>query len=190
MENLKKAGQYMIGQDADGNATVILTDADGRIATTGGGGGGGGGDVTIIGDTVGLVKDDQLPEVLLSGALQVIGNVTTPAIITGGNALKAASLIYAYDSVNGFVRIGSVANALNVNLVNNNIITATPITPNNTATFSATKGLYIGGLGDVVVTMGGADVTLTNLAIGVWHPITVSAVKATGTTATNILAGY
>jgi hypothetical protein len=188
MENLKKAGQYMIGQDADGNATVILTDADGRIATVGGGGGGGG-DVTIIGDSVGLAKANQLPSALLNNKLVMTGNDILSSTITTGNALKTATGLYAFDGTN-FNRVGALGDSLKVNLTNNNIITATPVTPNNSATIPATKGLYIGGLGDVVVTIGSSDVTLTNLAIGVWHPITVSAVKATGTTATNILAGY
>lgn len=58
-------------------------------------------------------------------------------------------------------------------------------------TNGATKGLYIGGAGNVSVTMAdGNDVTFTALASGVIHPISVLKVKATGTTATSILAVY
>lgn len=62
--------------------------------------------------------------------------------------------------------------------------------PSDTANFAATRGLYIGSLGDVTVIIGGTTVRLANLSIGVWHPISVTAIKATGTTATNILVGY
>lgn len=70
---------------------------------------------------------------------------------------------------------------------------ATAVTPNDTTNLSggATKGLYLGASGNVVVTMAdGTDATFTALASGVIHPISVLKVKATGTTATSILAVY
>jgi hypothetical protein len=70
---------------------------------------------------------------------------------------------------------------------------ATAVTPNDTTNLSggATKGLYVGVTGNVVVTMAdGTDATFTNLSSGAIHPISVLKVKATGTTATNILAVY
>jgi hypothetical protein len=53
------------------------------------------------------------------------------------------------------------------------------------------RALYIGGTGDVKVTMaeGGQEVTFKALAVG-WHPISVSRVWETGTTATDIVAGW
>lgn len=55
-----------------------------------------------------------------------------------------------------------------------------------------TRGIYIGGSGNLAVVFIGdsAAVTLTGLAIGVWHPMQVQAIKQTNTTATLILAGY
>lgn len=58
-------------------------------------------------------------------------------------------------------------------------------------TFVPTTAIYIGGFGDLVVTtVNDSDVTLVNLAVGVWHPISIKGIKASGTTATNILRGY
>lgn len=64
------------------------------------------------------------------------------------------------------------------------------ITPNDGADLAVfTRGLYIGVAGDVVVDMvdSGASITFTALAAGVIHPLRVKRVRATGTTATNIV---
>ena len=54
-----------------------------------------------------------------------------------------------------------------------------------------TRGIYIGGAGDLQVTMfDGGEVTFTALAIGVVHPLQIRRVKATSTTATLIIALY
>jgi hypothetical protein len=59
---------------------------------------------------------------------------------------------------------------------------------------NVTRGLYVGTSGDVVVQFSddgdSATVTLKNLAAGVWHPVQVQKVIKTGTTATDIVAGY
>lgn len=72
------------------------------------------------------------------------------------------------------------------------------VTPHNTNPIVAvgddgkskcTRGLYIGGAGNVaVITRAGQTVTLSAMAVGVVHPIQVSHVKSTNTTATNIVA--
>jgi len=70
---------------------------------------------------------------------------------------------------------------------------ASAVTPNDSTDLSGgvTRGLYIGAAGNVAVLMAdGSAVTLTALAVGVTHPIAVSRVKSTGTTATSILALY
>lgn len=68
---------------------------------------------------------------------------------------------------------------------------AVVVTPNDTTVISVTSGLYLGTSGDVAVTMkDGSNVTFKSLAAGVIHPICITKVKATGTTATNILAVY
>lgn len=65
------------------------------------------------------------------------------------------------------------------------------ITPNDTTTFDPFyRSLRVGNYGDVVVTdIFGTDVTFENVQDGETLPIWVSKVKATGTTATNII-GY
>lgn len=71
------------------------------------------------------------------------------------------------------------------------IATIIAVTPSDDDDLQAgLRGLYIGGAGNVsVVTPGGQTVTLTGLAAGMWHPIRVSRVRSTGTTATAILVG-
>jgi hypothetical protein len=53
-----------------------------------------------------------------------------------------------------------------------------------------TRGLYVGGAGNVVVIMGdfSSTVTFSGVPAGTMLPIAVSRVKATNTTATNIVA--
>jgi hypothetical protein len=67
---------------------------------------------------------------------------------------------------------------------------ANTVTPSNTTKFTETKGLYVGVSGDVTVTIGGTDVLFKGLSAGMIHPLSVTAVKSTGTTATNIIAVY
>lgn len=67
---------------------------------------------------------------------------------------------------------------------------AAAVTTSDTADLGfVTKALYIGVSGDVTVIMagGGTAVTLKSVPVG-WLSIRVSRVKATGTTATNIVA--
>lgn len=59
------------------------------------------------------------------------------------------------------------------------------------AAISPTRGLYVGGTGNVSVVMAsGRTVTLTALAAGMIHPISVTKVNTSGTTATTILIAY
>lgn len=68
------------------------------------------------------------------------------------------------------------------------VFNAFAITPNDGADLATTtRGLYIGGTGDIKLTFsGGATVTLTNVAPGIW-PFQAVRVFATGTTATGIV---
>lgn len=51
-----------------------------------------------------------------------------------------------------------------------------------------TRGIYVGVSGDLkVVTAGGTTLTFVGLAAGMTHPLRVSKVFATGTTATDII---
>lgn len=65
------------------------------------------------------------------------------------------------------------------------------VTPHDTNPLSIVpKALYIGGAGDVVLrgVNSGSDVTFVGLAAGTILPVRASHVRATGTTATNIVA--
>ncbi len=65
----------------------------------------------------------------------------------------------------------------------------TPHDANELATIS--RALYIGGTGDLVVTMqDGVDATFIGVPAGFILPVRVSKVKVTGTSATNIVAMY
>lgn len=66
------------------------------------------------------------------------------------------------------------------------------VTPSDTVNQTGfPRGLYIGTAGTVtLVSAAGTIDVYTGLATGIWHPIRFTRVNATGTTATNILAGY
>jgi hypothetical protein len=68
---------------------------------------------------------------------------------------------------------------------------AASVTPNNSTDLGThSRGLYIGGAGNVKVDMAGdgTAVVFTGLLAGVVYPIRASRVYATDTTATNIVA--
>jgi hypothetical protein len=76
-------------------------------------------------------------------------------------------------------------------MVVTNYFDAKTVTPSDSASIPVTNGIYVGVAGDVVVlTQGGTQQTFKTLNAGVIHPIKVSKILATGTTATNILAIY
>jgi hypothetical protein len=60
--------------------------------------------------------------------------------------------------------------------------------PNDAGILNATKALYIGGAGNLRVTMAdGQDVIFVGIPAGTILPLNVSRIWATNTTATNIL---
>ena len=67
---------------------------------------------------------------------------------------------------------------------------AATVTPNDSTDLTtASRGIYIGGAGDLRVTMvGKATVTLSAVPAGTLLPLRVVRVLATSTTATNIVA--
>jgi hypothetical protein len=69
---------------------------------------------------------------------------------------------------------------------------AAAVTPSDSTDLAFTsRALYIGGAGNIVVTMaGGGDVTFTAVPAGSILPIRVSRVKSTSTTATSIVNLY
>lgn len=65
---------------------------------------------------------------------------------------------------------------------------AAAVTPSNTVDLSApTRALFVGGFGDIVVDMLNGTVTFKNVATGIF-PIQCTRVRATGTTATDLIA--
>lgn len=69
---------------------------------------------------------------------------------------------------------------------------ATAVTPSDSTDLSYTsRALYVGGAGNIVVTMaGGGDVTFTAVPAGSILPVRVTRVKSTSTTATAIINLY
>jgi len=67
---------------------------------------------------------------------------------------------------------------------------AVAITPNDEKDLvTATRGIYVGVSGDLTVDLvgGSSEIAFVNLAAGVIHPLRVTRVYATGTTATSII---
>lgn len=67
------------------------------------------------------------------------------------------------------------------------------ITPDNSNDLPyVTRGIYVGGAGDIVMIMAGdsAQVTRKNVVAGVLYPWRVKRVLATNTTATNLVGDY
>lgn len=69
---------------------------------------------------------------------------------------------------------------------------AAAVTPSDTLALpTASKRLWVGGAGNVtLITTGGATVTYTGVPAGTYLKVRANQVKATGTTATNIVAEY
>jgi hypothetical protein len=66
---------------------------------------------------------------------------------------------------------------------------AVAVTKSDSTVLTTTRALYIGGTGDVAVTMaGGGNVTFSAVPVGTLLPLRVTKVLSTGTTATLILA--
>jgi len=68
---------------------------------------------------------------------------------------------------------------------------AVAVTPADNTDIGPFRAIYVGGTGDVAIKMygNGATVTFANLAVG-WHPIQGTRILATGTGATDIIAGW
>ena len=72
----------------------------------------------------------------------------------------------------------------------NGLIAVTPDDDNDLPD-GVTRGVYVGVAGDVtLISESGSTITLKNLAAGILHPIAVTRIEATGTTATDIVALY
>lgn len=66
---------------------------------------------------------------------------------------------------------------------------AVAVTPSDSTVLTTTRGLYVGGAGNVTVIMlGGETVTFTAVPAGTLLPVRVTKVKSTSTTATAIVA--
>lgn len=69
---------------------------------------------------------------------------------------------------------------------------AVAITPHDTNTIENTRGIYVGGAGNVTLKFAdsAAAVTLVAVPVGTFLPVQAVMVLATGTTATNLVALY
>jgi hypothetical protein len=66
------------------------------------------------------------------------------------------------------------------------------ITPHDTTELEFwTRGIYVGGAGDIaVVSAAGDAITIVGCLAGVVYPFAVKIIKATGTTATDLIGLY
>ena len=68
---------------------------------------------------------------------------------------------------------------------------ATALTKSDSTVLTPTRGLYVGGGGDVAVTMlGGTVVTFSAVPTGAFMPIQITKLMSTNTSATLVLALY
>lgn len=68
---------------------------------------------------------------------------------------------------------------------------AIAVTPNDSTDIPLTSGIFVGGAGNISVTMqSGKQITFTAPQVGTILPIHAKRVWATGTTATNLIALY
>lgn len=67
---------------------------------------------------------------------------------------------------------------------------AAAVTPSDATILPVTRAIYVGGAGNLAVTMAedGNAVTFVGVLAGMVYPLQVTQVLATGTTATNIVA--
>lgn len=73
------------------------------------------------------------------------------------------------------------------------IASSVAVTPNDSVDLSegVCRSIYVGSSGALAVQYeNGQTDTLVNFAAGIWHPMRVIRVLATGTTATDIHVGY
>lgn len=65
---------------------------------------------------------------------------------------------------------------------------ATVVVPSDATVLTETAALWVGGAGNLAVRIGGVNVTFNAVPAGTLMPLKVDQVRATGTTATNIVA--
>ena len=71
------------------------------------------------------------------------------------------------------------------------VVSGVVVTPSDTAVFKHTRGLWVGSGGNITLTMmDGANIQLVGVLGGTLLPFQCTAVRSTGTTASNIVALY
>ena len=71
------------------------------------------------------------------------------------------------------------------------VVSGVVVTPSDTAVFKHTRGLWVGSGGNITLTMmDGANIPLVGVLGGTLLPFQCTAVRSTGTTASNIVALY
>lgn len=129
-----------------------------------------------------ITKDNPLP---------IDGNISVS--VDGGEMVdELETLLTAIKSTDGIKKITDpVTVSGNVSIPDSSISTAATVTPSDTTDLTTpSKWLYIGVSGDVeVILTGGQTVIFRNLAVG-FYPICATRIKAAGTTALNIIAGW
>jgi hypothetical protein len=68
---------------------------------------------------------------------------------------------------------------------------AQALTKSDTTVINTTRSVWVGGTGDITVTMlSGNTALFSSVPAGTWMPIQITKLQATGTTATNVLGLY
>jgi len=117
--------------------------------------------------------------------LPIDGNISVS--VDGGEMVdELETILTAIKSTDGIKKITDP-----ISIADSSISTAATVTPSDTTDLTIpSKWLYIGVSGDVeVVLAGGQTVIFRNLAVG-FYPIHATRIKAAGTTALNIIAGW
>lgn len=111
----------------------------------------------------------------------------SPSVTIG---MQLQSILCAIGSVLGISGFGP-AGSTSVSVSDSAVApapNAVEVTPNDSTNYPNCRSIWVGGGGDLVVTMAatGGEVTFAGVPAGTWLPIVVTQVKA-ATTATNIV---
>jgi hypothetical protein len=130
-----------------------------------------------IKDIVSSIRD-------INGIKKIVDTVSTKVVDSTDTPISADNPLPIQGSVSASV-------SGNVSIADSSIANAAAVTPDdNTDLATPSTWLYIGVSGDLeVILTGGQTVIFRNLAVG-FYPICATRIKASGTTALNIIAGW
>lgn len=112
----------------------------------------------------------------------------SPSVTVG---MQLQALVCAAQQMLGAFESGGSSESLTLNVSDSQVApapNAVEVTPNDSTNYPNCRAVWVGGAGNLTVTMAatGGTVTFAGVPAGTWLPIVVTQVKATDTTATNI----